>query len=77
MSIKIELCCCTQTLLNAIKNKKYKKRNIAQIYALALQSSEETGWPLINRAIMERWSVSGLESIKNMAWSGKCFEEQK
>lgn len=50
------------------------QRQVAQTYALGLHSSDETDWAKVNRAIIDRWSVSGLERIKNMAWSGKCFD---
>lgn len=49
------------------------QKQIAQTYALALRSSYETDWAKVNRMIIDRWSVSGLERIKNMAHSGKCF----
>lgn len=53
------------------------RRVIAQTYTLALRKSKssEVDWKRINEAIIERWSLSGLEWIKNQAWSGKCFNE--
>ena len=30
----------------------------------------EVDWRALNEAIMERWSYSGLEKIKNIAWMG-------
>lgn len=56
---------------------KFTQRQIAQTYALALKSSWPTNWERVNRMIVNRWSASGLERIKKMAWSGKCFEEKK
>lgn len=50
------------------------QRQIAQTYALALRSSWPTDWGKVNRMIIERWSESGLERIKKMAHSGKCFD---
>ncbi len=47
---------------------------IAQTYALALQSSYPTDWKRVNEAIIKRWSKAGLTRIKEMAWSGKCFK---
>lgn len=32
-------------------------------------------WPCINRAILERWSMSGLEWIKRRAWKDGRREE--
>lgn len=46
---------------------------IAQTYALALRSSWPTDWARVNRAILAKWSPSGLKRIKEMAHSGKCF----
>jgi len=52
------------------------KRDIVAIaYAFALVSSEEVDWPKVNKAIIERWSVSALEYIKTKAW--KMIEEKK
>ena len=75
----MELMCCESTLLDEIKHKEVKRKHIAQTYALALRSSEHRegriDWAKVNKAIMDRWSRSGLVYIKNMAWSGKCFNE--
>ena len=46
------------------------QRDIASTYGLALRSSAETDWAKVNAAIIERWSVSGLERIKKAAWAG-------
>jgi len=72
--IKMELACCTYVLLSEIADKRFKRKDIAMTYALALCSSEETNWKTVNKAIVERWSMSGLRYIKNLAWSGKCFK---
>jgi hypothetical protein len=56
---------------------KCTQKQIAQTYALAIKSSWPTDWPKVNQMIITRWSVSGLERIKKMAWSGKCFEKQQ
>lgn len=69
----IELANCTNTLLHEIATPEMKRRDIAQTYALALKSSEQTDWGMVNKAIMKRWSKSGLIWIKQQAWSGKCF----
>jgi len=64
----IELCCCTRILLDEISNKQLHQRDVALTYALALRSSEPKDWTVINEAIIRRWSRSGLERIKQMAW---------
>lgn len=48
------------------------QRQIAQTYALALQSSWPTNWTRVNEAITNRWPTA-LDRIKKLAWSGKCF----
>jgi len=68
-----ELCCCTQTLLDDIARPQLRRRDVAQLYRLAMESSEETDWGAVNRAIMARWSKSALIWIKTQAHSGKCF----
>ncbi|QDU11298.1 hypothetical protein [Gimesia aquarii] len=65
--------CVEMVIENEIKQK-CTQRQIAMTYALALKSDYPTDWKKVNSMIIERWSVSGLERIKKMAWSGKCFE---
>lgn len=76
VGIKMELMCCESTLLDEIAIPEMKRKNIAQTYALALKSSERNSidWAKVNKAIMNRWSLSGLKYIKEMAHSGKCFQ---
>ena len=73
--MKIELCCCEQTLLLEIKSPQMTKKYIAMIYGLALKSEEKVDWAKVNKAIIERWSMSALHDIKSWAWSGKCFRD--
>jgi len=70
----IELVDCTNVLLREISDKEFKRKNVAKTYALALKSSYPTDWARVNKAIIKRWSLSALEYIKNLAWSGRCFE---
>lgn len=67
-----ELMCVENVIEQEIRNG-MKQRDIAQTYALALKSSWPTDWKRVNEAIIKHWSVSGLERIKKLAWSGKCF----
>ena len=69
----IELMDTTNVLLDEIKDKRFNQKSIAMTYHLALRSSDKTDFKKVNRAIIDRWSVSGLNRIKEMAWSGKCF----
>lgn len=50
------------------------QKEVAKTYALALRKMDSVDWKRINQAIMDRWP-KGLERVKNLAWSGKCFEE--
>jgi hypothetical protein len=70
----MELVCCADVILNEIKQGGTQKQ-IAQTYALALRSTWPTDWKAINEAIIARWSPKALGRIKNMAWSGKCFDQ--
>jgi hypothetical protein len=72
----IELTDCTNTLLAEIANPKMKRRDVAQTYYFALRSSHPTDWGKVNRAIIERWSMSALVWIKESAHSGACFPKE-
>lgn len=45
--------------------------DIAKTYALAMISAAhgawKSDWPRVNRAILDRWSMAGLERIKKLA----------
>lgn len=69
----IELMACESVIENEIKMG-LNQTQIAQSYALALRSSWPTDWKRVNKAIIKRWSFAGLNRIKEMAWSGKCFK---
>ena len=75
--MKMELMCCESTLLSEIAMPEIKRKHLAMTYALAMRSSDKNiDWAKVNKAIMERWSFSGLKYIKEMAHSGKCFDEK-
>jgi hypothetical protein len=78
MAVRIELAACESVLLQEIGDKRMKRRDVAQTYALALKSSERDSidWGKVNRAIIARWSMHALTWIKERAWSGKAFEEK-
>jgi hypothetical protein len=73
--MNIELADPTGTLLAEIANPQCTRKIVAKTYALAIVSSVSTEWGVVNRAIVNRWSPSALEWIKDRAWSGKCFKE--
>lgn len=64
----MELVCCEATILNEISHKECKRKDIALTYYFCLISSENINWGNVNRAIIERWSRSGLNYIKVEAW---------
>ena len=75
-TMQMELACCESVILNEIAQG-CNQRQIAQTYALAMRSTWPTDWKKVNEAIVNRWSVAGLNRINNMAWRGKCLEEKK
>ena len=57
------------TILREIADPRMKQADIALTYAFALrQEPDNTDWSTVNRAIVERWSMSGLSRIKALAW---------
>ena len=61
----------TKELMEAIKDKLNTRKDIAKIYGQALKEGlAGTDWKLVNQAIIERWSITGLIYIKNLAWKG-------
>jgi hypothetical protein len=61
----------TNAILLEIFSKEFKQKDIARSYALAIKSESEgrtVDWTKINGAILSRWSMSGLERIKKLAW---------
>jgi hypothetical protein len=81
--VQINLVFCTQVLLQDIGCKEATQKDIALTYAMALKSysqgADKPDWEAINGAILARWSMSGLERIKKLAWdrlSGKAIHNQ-
>jgi hypothetical protein len=66
--VTVELADPQGQLLEEIANPKMKRRDVAQTYAFALRSHARVNWLLVNGAIIDRWSVSGLRYIKDAAW---------
>lgn len=73
--MRVELTCCTQVLLQEVQDEKFDQASVAMTYAMAIRSSHETNWKAVNEAIISRWSRSGLERIKRMAW--RIIEKDK
>lgn len=53
-------------------DKSITQKSVALTYALALRAKAiggvEVDFKRANRAILDRWSMSGLERIKTLAW---------
>lgn len=60
------------TILREIANPRRTRDDIAVTYAFCIRQGEWQGEPIdyaaINRAIVERWSLSALRYIKQKAW---------
>lgn len=65
----ITLTDCQATILHEIKQPESRPRDIAQTYGLILRSPEcqRVNWRTINQAIIARWDVPTLVSIKRDA----------
>lgn len=65
--------CCEAVLLSEIANPQIKQKALAVTYALAIRSETagvdlSVNWKKVNDAIVERWSLYGLERVKQRAW---------
>lgn len=69
---QMNLVCCTAVLLDEVAAKGVKRKDVAMTYAMAIVShankADVIDWRKVNAAITDRWSVSGLDYIKNLAW---------
>ena len=76
MSATFILINCEYTLMCEIRNHVFYRKDIAKTYNLAMRLVENKAidWKRVNEAIIDRWSKSGLEWIKRMAHSGKCWD---
>lgn len=79
---RMNMVCCTDVILNEVAHKECTQRDIALSYALAIKSAaqgaDKPDWRKINTAILERWSMAGLERIKKAAFdlcNGKATPE--
>jgi hypothetical protein len=51
--------------------KKVTRREVAEIYSTLIDSNAHVDYSVLNRWIIQTWSMKGLEYIKELAWSGK------
>ena len=57
-------------ILGEIADSAMRRLDIAKTYRLILASGDQdrVNWRTVNTAIIDRWSVSALEWIKNWVW---------
>ena len=55
-------------ILSEIGCKAFTRNSVASTYAWCIRQREECDFPLINRAILKRWSPYALDYIKKLAW---------
>ena len=72
MSGTFEIACVELVVENEIKQG-CNQRQIAQTYALGMRSTWPTDWARVNAMIEQRWP-KGLDRVKQLAHSGKCFQ---
>lgn len=58
-----------KVILEEIADPKIKRNSIALTYAFCIKQRNEVDFGIINRAILARWSMSGLTYIKKKAWA--------
>lgn len=59
----------TQILLEYVGNRNLYRKHVAEAYSRALHHQiTKVDWKTVNAAIVKRWSQSGLEYIKRLAW---------
>ena len=67
---RLELVDPTDAILQEIRGGEATRKDIARTYALLIRDYwHQVNWPVVNRAIVERWSRSALEYIKRRAWA--------
>lgn len=64
-------------LWQTIIDRSITRDDVAVEYADVLAFRHLVDWPGINRAIIARWSKSGLEYIKRAAWKLRAAESHK
>lgn len=71
--MQINLVCCTQVILQDLGAKGCRQKHVALTYAMAIRSEHQQAdapdWGTINRAIISKWSLAGLERVKKRAWA--------
>lgn len=66
--MKAELLGAEKIILQEIADKALHQKDVALTYAYLLRQGHRD-FSEIHRAIVERWSRSGLDRVKKMAWN--------
>lgn len=56
-------------LFYEIADKRITRDDVALTYAFGIRQGDPIDWPKVNKAIIERWSMSALKYIKTEAWA--------
>jgi len=75
-SVSVEMVDVEERILREIADPRMKRRDVALTYAFGVRqtgavygTTEQIDWPKVNRAIIDRWSLSALKWIKEEAWA--------
>ena len=66
--MRVELVDPQGTILREIADTRLTRDDVALTYAFAIRQQAGMDWPVVNRAVVERWSLSALRYIKERAW---------
>jgi hypothetical protein len=58
----------TEAILAVIADRDATRKSVATAYRAGLARIDEIDWPAVNKAILAKWSPSGLAWIKARAW---------
>jgi hypothetical protein len=72
--MRVEMVDVQGELMREIADPRSKRLDVALTYAFAIRQGgpwggETVDFAVVNRAIVERWSLSGLKWIKTKAWA--------
>lgn len=74
--VRITLADPTEQMLREIADRSLHQRDLAQTIALVFQwnQRDEVDWAAVGAAAVARWSLSGWHRVKQLAWSGRCWQ---
>lgn len=75
--MEIRLMCVDAAIADELADPKCTKKQIAESYALAIAMGDHPKWDAINKAIIDRWGLAGLQAVKRLAWKRVAQERAK